>query len=194
MLLCFLTCCLVVGCLAVRNLNIHGMIITILDQQFNAESKHSWNVYHHQQFNADHGMIITILDQQFNEVSVPIVIVTILLKSRDELSPANTGVFPVVSASPLRSVFFGSLLQAFRYMECGGANSESRRKEEEGDFRAPWLIFLLMFFAHSPQSERRGQSIFFCFFQAERSILYSFLQILCLNWSARKRSFFIVLF
>ena len=184
---CWLSCC-------VRNLNIHGKIITILDQQFNAESKHSWNVYHDQQFNADHGMIITILDQQFNEVSVPIVIVTILLKSRDELSPANTGVFPVVSASPLRSVFFGSLLQAFRYMECGGANSESRRKEGEGDFREPWLIFLPMFFAHSPQSERRGQSIFFCFFQAERSILYSFLQILCLNWSARKRSFFIVLY
>ena len=60
-----------------------------------------------------HGIIITILDQQFNEVSVPMVIVTILLNSRDELSPANTGVFPVVSASPLRSVFFGSLLQAF---------------------------------------------------------------------------------
>ena len=162
-----------------RNLNIHGMIITINNLMRNL------NI---------HGIIITILDQQFNEVSVPIVIVTILLKSRDELSPANTGVFPVVSASPLRSVFFGSLLQAFRYMECGGANSESRRKEEEGDFRAPWLIFLLMFFAHSPQSERRGQSIFFCFFQAERSILYSFLQILCLNWIARKRSFFIVLF
>ena len=53
MLLCFLTCCLVVGCLAVRNLNIHGMIITILDQQFNAESKHSWNDYHDQQFNAE---------------------------------------------------------------------------------------------------------------------------------------------
>ena len=63
---CWLSCC-------VRNLNIHGKIITILDQQFNAESKHSWNVYHDQQFNADHGMIITILDQQFNEVSVPIV-------------------------------------------------------------------------------------------------------------------------
>ena len=53
MLLCFLTCCLVVGCLAVRNLNIHGMIITILDRQFNAESKHSWNDYHDQQFNAE---------------------------------------------------------------------------------------------------------------------------------------------
>ena len=47
-----------------------------------------------------HGMIITILDQQFNEVSVPTVIVTILLNSRNELSPVNAGVFPVVSANP----------------------------------------------------------------------------------------------
>ena len=87
-----------------RNLNIHGMIITINNLMRNL------NI---------HGMIITILDQQFNEVSVPIVIVTILLNSRNELSPVNAGVFPVVSAnppppSPLRSVFFGSLLQAFR--------------------------------------------------------------------------------
>ena len=29
------------------------MIITILDPQFNAESKHSWNDYHDQQFNAE---------------------------------------------------------------------------------------------------------------------------------------------
>ena len=61
-----------------------------------------------------HAMIITILHQQFNEVSVPIVIVTILLNSRDKLLPANAGGFPVVSASLLRSVFFCSLLQAFR--------------------------------------------------------------------------------
>ena len=39
--------------LAVRNLNIHRMIIKILDQQFNAESKHSWNDYHDQKYNAE---------------------------------------------------------------------------------------------------------------------------------------------
>ena len=53
-----------------------------------------------------HGMIITILDQQFNEVSVPIVIVTILLNSRNELSPVNAGVFPVVSANPPSAPYF----------------------------------------------------------------------------------------
>lgn len=101
-----------------RNLNIHGKIITILDQDFNAESKHSWNVYHDQQFNADHGMIITILDQQFNEVSVPIVIVTILLNSRDELSPANAGVFPVVSVPPAPSAPYFSVA-CFRRSDYG---------------------------------------------------------------------------
>ena len=55
--------------------------------------------------------------------------------------------------------------------------------------RELWLFFLFSSFAQSPQSERRGQSIFFGTFQAERSILYSFLQILCLNWSARKKEF-----
>ena len=108
---CWLSCC-------VRNLNIHGKIITILDQHFNAESKHSWNVYHDQQFNADHGMIITILDQQFNEVSVPIVIVTILLNSRDELSPANAGVFPVVSVPPSPSAPYFSVA-CFRRSDYG---------------------------------------------------------------------------
>ena len=108
---CWLSCC-------VRNLNIHGKIITILDQHFNAESKHSWNVYHDQQFNADHGMIITILDQQFNEVSVPIVIVTILLNSRDELSPANAGVFPVVSVPPATSAPYFSVA-CFRRSDYG---------------------------------------------------------------------------
>ena len=110
-----------------RNLNIHGMIITINNLMRNL------NI---------HGMIITILDQQFNEVSVPIVIVTILLNSRNELSPVNAGVFPVVSAnppppSPLRSVFFGSLLQAFRLWNVAriqrvGENRERGRGRFEG--------------------------------------------------------------
>ena len=82
-----------------------------------------------------HGMIITILDQQFNQVSVPIVIVTILLNS---LSPGNADVFPVVSANPpLRSVFFGSLLQAFKLwslarIQRGGGNRERGRGGYEG--------------------------------------------------------------
>ena len=71
-----------------RNLNIHGMIITIKNIMRNL------NI---------HGMIITILDQQFNQVSVPIVIVTILLNS---LSPGNADVFPVVSANPPSAPYF----------------------------------------------------------------------------------------
>ena len=61
--------------------------------------------------------IITILDQQFNEVSVPIVIVTILLNSRDELSPANADVFPVVSANPPSAPYFS--VACFRRSDYG---------------------------------------------------------------------------
>ena len=86
-----------------RNLNIHGMFITINNLMRNL------NI---------HGMIITILDQQFNEVSVPIVIVTILLNSRDELSPANAGLFPVVSVPPAPSAPYFSVA-CFRRSDYG---------------------------------------------------------------------------
>lgn len=85
-------------------------------------------------------MIITTLDQELNGLLMPIVtIVTILLNLRDELSPANTGVFPVVASirSPLRSVFFGNLFQAFRLWSVVriprvGENRERGRGRFEG--------------------------------------------------------------
>ena len=160
-----------------RNLNIHGMIITIKNIMRNL------NI---------HGMIITILDQQFNQVSVPIVIVTILLNS---LSPGNADVFPVVSANPPSAPYFS--VACFRRSNYGVWREFREEgeigREGEGDMKEPWLFFLLTSFAQSPRSERRWQSTVFGTFQAERSILYSFLQILRLSWSTRKRTFFIVL-
>ena len=102
-------------------------------------------------------MIITILDQQFNEVLVPIVIVTILLNSRDKLSPANAGVFPVVSANPPSAPYFS--VACFRRSNYGVWREFREEgeigREGEGDMKEPWLFFLLTSFAQSPRSERR---------------------------------------
>ena len=82
-----------------------------------------------------HGMIITILDQQFNEVSVPIISYHLAQFTRRIIARERRCISGCIrSPRPLRSVFFGSLLQAFRLWSVAriqGVGGENRERERE---------------------------------------------------------------